>query len=108
MHDVDVLRAWMRGILVVTAICVSLFPLLYASFSPWYRSRVGVALLFKSTSTALLIDYSAARIFIFPDASREFNLIVYLVLLALICATSIFFTITLMRLNLFQKGKKNV
>ena len=104
MH-VDTLRAWMQGILIVTAICVTLFPLLYATFSPWYRSRVGTALLFKSISTALLIDYSAARIYIFPDASREFNLMVYIVLLVLICCSSLFFAITLMRLNFFPKEK---
>lgn len=108
MHDVDTLRAWMRGILVVTAICVTLFPLLYGVFSPWYRSRVGIALLFKSASTALLIDYSAARIYIFPDASPAFNLVVYLVLLVLICATSLFFTITLLHLNIFRKEKEHV
>lgn len=108
MHDVETLRAWMRGMLIVTAVCVTLFPFLYATFSPWYRSRVGIALLFKSISTALLIDYSAARIYIFPDASRATNLIIYLVLLVLICATSLFFTITLLHLNFVPKEKKNV
>jgi hypothetical protein len=97
----------MEGILVVTAICVTLFPLLYLLFSPWYRSRVGTALLFKSMSTALLIDYSAGRVYIWPEASARFNLVVYIVLLILICCTSIFFTTTLLHLNFLQREKKD-
>lgn len=108
MHDVDTLRAWMRGILIVTAICVTLFPLLYGFFSPWYRSRVGTALIFKSMSTALLIDYSVARVYIFPDASPAFNLVVYIALLVIICCASLFFTVTLLRLNFVKKEKDHV
>lgn len=108
MHDVDTLRSWMRVILLITAICVTLFPLLYALFSPWYRSRVGTALLFKSMSTALLIDYSAARVYIFPDASPKFNLIVYIILLVMICFSSLFFTITLLHLNFISKENEHV
>jgi hypothetical protein len=97
----------MRAMLIVTAVCVTMFPVLYAVFSPWYRSRVGTALLFKSISTALLIDYSAARIYLFPDASARVNLTIYLVLLITICATSLFFTTTLLHLNFFSKENKN-
>ncbi len=108
MHDIQSLRAWMEKILLVTAICVTLFPLLYGFFSPWYRSRVGTALVFKSSSTALLIDYSVARVYIFPDSSPLFNLIVYIVLLIIICCSSLFFTVTLLRLNFFGKEKQDV
>lgn len=107
MHDVQSLRAWMEKILLVTAICVTLFPLLYSIFSPWYKSRVGTALIFKSSSTALLVDYSAARVYIFPEASPVLNLVIYIALLILICCASLFFTITLLRLNFLGKEKND-
>jgi hypothetical protein len=99
MRDVETLRAVMRVMLVVTAICVMLFPALYASFSPWYRSRLGIAVMLQSLSIALTIGYSAGRQYIFPDAPEHVRILVYIVLLSLVSLTSLFQTTVLLYLN---------
>lgn len=108
MRDVDTLRAWVRVILLITAICVTLFPLLYAAFSPWYHSRLGVAVMLQSVAIALTIDYAAGVRYIFPNASREVLLYVYLVLLSLVALTSLFLTVVLLYINFSKKEHQNV
>jgi hypothetical protein len=109
MRDVETLRAWVQGTLIATAICVTLFPALYAVFSPWYRSKLGIAVMLQSLSIALTIDYSAARSYLFPDAPLEVRLMVYVVLLSLVCLTSLFLTAVLLYLNFhIKKENRNV
>jgi len=108
MRDVETLRAWARVALLITAVCVTLFPALYAAFSPWYRSHLGIAVMLQSVAIALTIDYSAGVRYIFPHAPLEDLLIVYLVLLSLVCLTSLFLTAVLLYLNFLPKGNRNV
>lgn len=96
MRDVETLLHWSRVTLVVTAICVTLFPVLYASFSPWYRSRLGIAVMLQSVAIALTVDYSAGRRYIFPDAAPSTILWIYIVLMSLVCLTSLFLTAILL------------
>lgn len=102
MRDVETLRSWIRVLLIVTAVCVTLFPVLYAIFSPWYRSKLGIAVLLQSLSIAVLIDYAAVVRYIVPDASLYVLLIVYFALLSLVCLTSLLQTSVLLILNFFN------
>lgn len=108
MHDFDTLRAWIRVMLIVTAICVTLFPVLYATLSPWYRSKLGIAMMMKSLSTALLIDYAAIRTAVSPGPPTATSLLVYLCLLGLICLASLFITTNLLYLKFNSKGNSDV
>ena len=103
MSDFETLRTWIRVMLVVTAICVTLFPLLYATLSPWYKSKLGIAMMLKSLSTALIIDYAAIRSVINPGPPSTTSLVVYLVLLSFICLASLFITTNLLILKLNSK-----
>lgn len=107
MRDVETLLHWSRVILIMTAICVTLFPVLYASFSPWYRSRLGIAVMLQSVAIALTVDYSAGRRYIFPDAAPGTILWVYIVLMSLVCLTSLFMTAVLLFLVFHPKVKGN-
>lgn len=108
MRDFETLRAWIKIMLLVTAICVTLFPVLYAITSPWYRSKLGIAMMMKSLSTALLIDYAAVRSYVSPGVPTATGLIVYLVLLSLICLASLFITMTLLYLKFNSKENEHV
>ncbi len=110
MRDVETLLSWTRALLWVTAVCVTLFPVLYAIFSPWYQSRLGIAVMLQSLSIALTIDYSVGNRYIFPDAPLYIKIYVYLVLLSLVCLTSLFLTAILLYLVYHPnvKGKENV
>lgn len=107
MRDVETLRHWSRVILIATAICVTLFPALYASFSPWYRSRLGIAVMLQSLSIALTIDYTAGRRYIFPTANDVVVLWVYIGLMSLVCLTSLFLTAVLLYLMSHPNYKEN-
>lgn len=96
MRDVETLLHWSRVILIVTAVCVTLFPVLYAIFSPWYQSRLGIAVMLQSVAIALTVDYSAGRRYVFPDAAQGIVLWIYIALMSLVCLTSLFLTAVLL------------
>lgn len=106
MRDVETLRVWVRVLLIVTAICVTSFPTLYAIFSPWYRSRLGWAVMLQSLAVAVVIDYAAGVRYIFPDAPLWILLNVYFVLLSLVCLTSLFLTAMMLHLNFHPKKEQ--
>lgn len=56
-HDINVLRAWIRIVLLVAAICTTAVPILY-SFSPWRSRRVGQLFMLQALSFAAAIDMS--------------------------------------------------
>lgn len=96
MRDIETLRHWTRVLLWITAICVTLFPVLYAAFAPWYRSYLGIAVMLQSLAIALTIDYSVGNRYIYPNAALSSKIMVYLVLLSLVCLTSLFLTAVLL------------
>jgi hypothetical protein len=108
VHDLATLISWVKVLLLVTAVCVTLFPVLYAVLSPWYKSRLGIAMMLKSLSTALLIDYAAIRSWVSSGPPTAASLIVYLGLLGLICIASLFITTNLLYLKLKSKEYDNV
>ena len=50
-HDIEVLRAWIRIVALVAAICTTAVPVLYA-FSPWRSRRVGQLFMLQAVSFA--------------------------------------------------------
>lgn len=106
MRDVETLLQWTRVILTVCAVSVTLFPVLYASFSPWYRSKLGIAVMLQSIAVALIVDYSAVRRYIFSGASSTTSLSIYLVLLSLVSLTSLFLTAVLLYLVFHSKDRE--
>lgn len=56
-HDLEVLRAWIRIVTVITALAVTSFPILY-SFTPWRTRPVGRILMLQGISFAVAIDLS--------------------------------------------------
>lgn len=57
----------LEWLLVATAVPATLFPLLYATRSPWWVSHTGRSLLSQSVAVALLVDMTAAFHFLALD-----------------------------------------
>lgn len=95
--DVQTVLYWSRVFLIIAAISVTAFPLLYA-FSPWYRSRLGRAVMLQSVSVALAVDLSA--IFQFKEITNlHVVLMINIGVLAFISVTSLYLTATLLYYN---------
>jgi hypothetical protein len=107
MRDVETLLHWTRVVLTVCAVSVTLFPVLYATFSPWYRSKLGIAVMLQSIAVALIVDYAAVRRYISPGASSTTSLGVYIVLMSLVSLTSLFLTAVLLYLVFHSKDREN-
>lgn len=102
--DVDSVLYWSRVFLIIASICVTAFPILYA-FSPWYRSRLGWAVMLQSLSVALAVDISA--IVNFKEiTSLALILLINVGILAFISVTSLYLTITLLYYN-YKPRKEN-
>lgn len=70
-EDVETIRQWTLVALTIAAFPITAFPLLYLCFSPWYKSQLGRAVLLKSFSVALAIDFSVVyRHWTFTDNLR--------------------------------------
>lgn len=70
-EDVETIRQWTLVALTIAAFPITAFPLLYLCFSPWYKSQLGRAVLLKSCSVALAIDFSVVyRYWTFTDNLR--------------------------------------
>lgn len=70
-EDVETIRQWTLVALTIAAVPITAFPLLYFIFSPWYKSQLGRAMLLKSFSVALAIDFSVVyRYWTFTDNLR--------------------------------------
>jgi len=54
-RDMEVLRAWIRVVLIITAICSNSVPILY-SFSPWRRSVLGKLFMLQAVTLAIAVD----------------------------------------------------
>lgn len=100
-RDVEALITATRVLVGITAVAVTLFPVLYGVFSPWYKSKLGIAVMLQSVSIALTVDYSAVRRIIFPATSST-ALVIYFVLISFVCLTSLFMTSVLLYLNFLR------
>lgn len=107
-NDIDTVLHWSRVFLTIASICVTAFPVLYL-FSPWYRSKLGWAVMLQSVSVALAIDLSAAfQYWTITDLGTIF--LINVAVLSFISVTSLFLTAVLVyyNFNLFNKEHENV
>lgn len=104
-HDVQVALQVRTIFLVVAAICVTIFPLLYLR-SPWYKSNLGRALMIQSVSVAFAIDISTVFHFWKFTADLFTLLIINIVMFGFIAGSSLFLTIMLFYYN-FKPNKES-
>lgn len=107
--DLETIRQWIRVVLTISAICVTVFPLLYLVFSPWYRSHLGRAVMLQSMSIAFAIDFSAVYQYWAFTSDRLFLLTLWLFILVFIGLGSTYLTAALIYYNLkTRKERRNV
>ena len=66
-RDVDVLRAWINVVIIITAICVTTVPIIY-SFSQWQLRPVGKLFMWQAISFASAFDIGVLFTIWHPDA----------------------------------------
>lgn len=96
--DIETIRQWTRVILTITAICVSVFPLLYL-FSPWYKSQLGRAMMLQSLSIAFAVDFSAVYQYWAFTENLKVLVTIRLFMFVFVGAASIYLTTMLIHLN---------
>jgi hypothetical protein len=96
--DMETVIEYIKIMLVVTGICVSLFPILYL-FSPWYRSHLGRAVMIQSMSVAFAIDISVVRAYWLQDMTVTALFLLNLVILAFIAGASMYLVVMLLYYN---------
>lgn len=107
--DVETIRQWTRVILTISAIFVTAFPLLYAVFSPWYKSQLGRAVMLQSLAVAFAVDFSAVYQFWAFTASLRVLLTVRLFMFVFIGVAAIYLTVMFAVYNLkARKESQNV
>lgn len=106
-RDVQTVLQVSRIFLAITAICVTLFPLLYGLLSPWYKSHLGRAVLLQSVAIALAIDISAYGQFWAITEDIRTILIINVVFLSFISLTSLYLLGALIYYNLIKNTKEN-
>ncbi len=97
-RDIQTVIHIIRIFLVITAVCVTSFPLLYL-FSPWYRSNLGRAMMIQSVSVAFAVDISVVRSYWATEWSLTAILIVNVLTLSFISVASLFLTLMLFHYN---------
>lgn len=94
--NIDVLQAWATICLVIAAICTTAFPLLY-TFSPWYRSRLGRALMLQAIAFSLAMDITALGLLWQPGNIRVvFGIVVFVYTLIAIATAYLTYMLWLM------------
>jgi hypothetical protein len=105
--DVESLLRWVQIMMAITAVCVTLFPVLYGVIAPWYRSHLGRAVLLQSVSVALVVDISAyAQFWTLTEDIRGLFLI-NVVFLGFVSLTSLYLTATLLFINIRKYTREN-
>lgn len=66
-EDIEALRQWILGCLIVASICTTLVPIVFA-FVPWYRSVLGRLFMTQAISFAAVMDVTTLFHFWRPRA----------------------------------------
>lgn len=103
-HDVQTVMHVSRIFLAITAVCVTLFPVLYGVFSPWYKSHLGRAVFLESLAIAMAIDISAYAQFWEIDNLLAI-LIINVVFLGFISVAALYLTAAMAYYNFYKKEK---
>lgn len=90
--DVETIRQWTRIVLTLAAIPVTVFPLLYLVFTPWYKSQLGRAMMLQSLAIAFAIDFSVTYQYWAFTSNLHALLVVRLCMFLFIGAGSIYLT----------------
>lgn len=105
-HDLETLMHWLKGFLIVAAICTTLFPLVWA-FSPWWSTAVGRLVMLQSVAFALAID--ATLYFQVVEIDMDHILTIFwvqAVIFGLIALASVSLTYTVIRMNYFSRKEE--
>lgn len=107
MSDIETVRQWTRVVLTIVAILVTAFPLLYAVFSPWYKSHLGRAVLLQSLAVAFAVDFSAVFQY-WAFTSNLYTLVVIRLLIFVFVGLAVsYLTIVLIFTNFIKHGKRD-
>lgn len=104
MPSMDTVVYWSRVCLYIAAICTTAFPLLYL-LSPWYKSKLGRAVMLQSVALAFAINLSVIRVF--WDMSNLQILIRNVTILLFISGASLYLTATLWYYNFKSHNKES-
>jgi hypothetical protein len=104
-NDVQTLLSILRVVLVIAAVSVTVFPLLYGLFSPWYKSHLGRAVLLEALSVAFAIDISAYAQFFRTTTNALTIFWVNVSFLVVISLASLYLTAALLYYN-FRTNKE--
>jgi len=88
-EDLETLYWWVRVCLVIAAVCTTSFPLLFA-FSPWYKSRLGRAIMIQAVAFSAIMDLTV--LFMFWELSIAARLWVNAVGLSFIAVATAYLT----------------
>ena len=102
-HDMNTAVIIGRLLLIIATVTATSFPVLYW-FSPWYRSRLGQAIMLQAVTLALTIWLKFTLTFFLADGPKSFLQWTNVIVLFLV----IVFTSTLTRLlwNIRQEAKR--
>lgn len=104
-NDVHTLQSIFRVVIVIAAVLVTIFPLLYGLFSPWYRSHLGRAVMLEALSVAFAIDISAYAQFFRTTTNARNIFWINVGFLIVISLASLYLTAALLYYN-FRTNKE--
>jgi hypothetical protein len=104
--DIEVLRMWIRVVLIIAAVCTTSVPVLFA-FTPWRSRLIGKLFMTQAISFAVAMDLSA----LFSIWQPKNILVVFwvdAVVLSAIAISTFLFTAWLWNpTKYYKKGKKD-
>lgn len=102
-HNIEVLRMWIRVVVLITAVCTTSLPILYAFF-PWRSRPIGKVFMMMAISFALAMDLSAVFSYWKPtNANVLWIFWADVVVLTGIAMSSVFMMIIMIRIALITK-----
>lgn len=81
--DMDVLVIFGRIFLILATLTATAFPVLY-SFSPWYKTPLGRAIMFQAATLALVVWLKFVLTFFLEDGTRSVLLWLNVIILAMV------------------------
>lgn len=103
-EDIETLTHWVVGMLAIACVCATAFPILYL-FAPWYKTRLGRALMIQGWAFAVALDLTLLFYFWQP-VSLFVVLWVNAVVFTLIAGATAYLTWKMLKHNLYLPLKK--
>lgn len=105
-RDVHTLLTVIRVVLIIAALAVTIFPLLYGFIAPWYKSHLGRAVMLEALSVAFAIDITAYAQFFRTSKNIWFIFWINLMFLVFISLASLYLTAALVYYNIRTKNEE--